>query len=287
MAVKMASNCYSCIMDRAKFECDLLFSDDDSKREAMEELLDFMVRHKGEVPSVVGNEREEIMKRRSGNPDPYREMKAESNQVARALLPIAKKFYDESEDKLEGLIRIAAAANSMEWGVKGHDFDVDSFEDVFFDTLNENFDGDLEEARRRIERFEKILYLTDNAGEVVFDLFVIEKLEEMGKSVVIGPKTAPILNDVTADELEAMTSLAIEPTGPVIGLSLEKVRPELLDLLKDDDWLVIAKGMGNFETMTEFDDMLTGRLIYVMRAKCEPVSMKVGVSQGTLVVRAV
>jgi uncharacterized protein with ATP-grasp and redox domains len=287
MAVKMASNCYSCIMDRAKFECDILFSDDDSKREAMEELLDFMALHKGEVPSVVGNEREEIMKRRSGNPDPYREMKAESNRVARALLPIAKKFYDESEDKLEALIRIAAAANSMEWGVKGHDFDVDSFEDVFFDTLNENFDGDLEEARRRIERFEKILYLTDNAGEVVFDLFVIEKLEEMGKSVVIGPKTAPILNDVTSDELEAMTSLAIEPTGPVIGLSLEKVRPELLDLLKDDDWLVIAKGMGNFETMTEFDDMLAGRLIYVMRAKCEPVSMKVGVSQGTLVVRAV
>jgi uncharacterized protein with ATP-grasp and redox domains len=287
MAVKMASNCYSCIMDRAKFECDILFSDDDSKREAMEELLDFMALHKGEVPSVVGNEREEIMKRRSGNPDPYREMKAESNRVARALLPIAKKFYDESEDKLEGLIRIAAAANSMEWGVKGHDFDVDSFEDVFFDTLNENFDGDLEEARRRIERFEKILYLTDNAGEVVFDLFVIEKLEEMGKSVVIGPKTAPILNDVTSDELDAMTSLAIEPTGPVIGLSLDKVRPELLDLLKDDDWLIIAKGMGNFETMTEFDDMLTGRLIYVMRAKCEPVSMKVGVSQGTLVVRAV
>ena len=287
MAVKMASNCYSCIMDRAKFECDILFSDDDSKREAMEELLDFMALHKGEVPSVVGNEREEIMKRRSGNPDPYREMKAESNRVARALLPIAKKFYDESEDKLEALIRIAAAANSMEWGVKGHDFDVDSFEDVFLDTLNEKFDGDLEEARRRIERFEKILYLTDNAGEVVFDLFVIEKLEEMGKSVVIGPKTAPILNDVTSDELESMTSLAIEPTGPVIGLSLDKVRPELLDLLKDDDWLVIAKGMGNFETMTEFDDMLAGRLIYVMRAKCEPVSMKVGVTQGTLVVRAV
>jgi uncharacterized protein with ATP-grasp and redox domains len=287
IAVKMASNCYSCILDRAKFECDILFSDDDSKKEAMEELLDFMVQHKGMVPSVVGTEREEIMKRRSRNPDPYREMKVESNRVARALIPLAKKFYDESEDRLEALIRIAAAANSMEWGVKGHDFDVDSFEDVFFDTLNENFDGDLEEARRRIDRFEKILYLTDNAGEIVFDLFVIEKLEEMGKRVVIAPKTAPILNDVTADELRSMTTLAIEPTGPVIGLSLENARPELLRLLQDDDWLVIAKGMGNFETMTEFDDMLTGRLIYVMRAKCEPVSMKVGVSQGSLVVRAV
>ena len=285
--MKMASNCYSCILDRAKFECDILFTDDDSKREAMEELVDFMALHKGVVPSVVGNEREEIMKRRSKNPDPYREMKAESNRVATALLPLAEKFYDGSEDKLEALIRIAAAANSMEWGVKGHDFDVDSFEDVFFETLNEKFDGDLEEARRRINRFEKILYLTDNAGEIVFDLFVIEKLLEMGKSVVIGPKTGPILNDVTADELRSMTTLPIEPTGPVIGLSLEKARPELLDLLKDDDFLVIAKGMGNFETMTEFDEFLSGRLIYVMRAKCEPVSMTVGVPRGALVVRAV
>jgi uncharacterized protein with ATP-grasp and redox domains len=285
--MKMASNCYSCILDRAKFECDILFSDDDSKKGAMEELVDFMALHKGVVPSVVGNEREEIMKRRSKNPDPYREMKAESNRVATALLPLAKRFYDESEDKLEALIRIAAAANSMEWGVKGHDFDVDSFEDVFFDTLNEKFDGDLEEARRRINRFEKILYLTDNAGEVVFDLFVIERLLEMEKRVVICPKTGPILNDVTATELRSMTTLPMEPSGPVIGLSLEKVRPELLRLLKDDDWLVIAKGMGNFETMTEFDEFLFGRLIYVMRAKCEPVSMTVGVPRGALVVRAV
>jgi len=285
--MKMASNCYSCILDRAKFECDFLFSDDDSKRRAMEELVDFMALHKGVVPSVVGNEREEIMKRRSKNTDPYREMKAESNRVATTILPLAKRFYDESEDKLEALIRIAAAANSMEWGVKGHDFDVDSFEDVFLDTLNEKFDGDLEEARRRIDRFGEIVYLTDNAGEVVFDLFVIEKLLEMGKRVVIGPKTAPILNDVTAAELKGMTTLPIEPSGPVIGLSLEKARPELLALLKNETVLVIAKGMGNFETMTEFDEFLSGRLIYVMRAKCEPVSMRVGVPQGALVVRAV
>ena len=165
--------------------------------EAMEELLDFIVCHKREVPSVVGTERERIMKRRSKNPDPYREMKAESNRVATALLPLTERFYDLSEEKLEALIRIAAAANSMEWGVKGHDFDVDSFEEVFFDTLKENLDGDLEEARRRIDRFSRVLYLTDNAGEVVFDLFVIGKLEEMGKAVVIGPKTEPKLNDVT------------------------------------------------------------------------------------------
>jgi len=39
--------------------------------------------------------------------------------------------------------------------------------------------------------------------------------------------------------------------------------------------------------MTEFDDMLKGRLIYVMRAKCEPVSMALGVPRESLVVRTV
>jgi len=283
--MKMASNCYSCIMDRAKFECDMLFSKDGPKKEAMEELLDFMAAHKGDVPSVVGTERERIVKRRSGNPDPYKELKAESDRLAHDLLPLAIEFYEESEDKLEALIRIAAAANSMEWGVKGHDFDVSSFDQAFLETLNETLGGNLEEADRYLDRFDKILYLTDNAGEVVFDLFVIEKLEEMGKRVIIAPKTDPILNDVTFEELSEMTDKEIEPTGPVVGLSLEMAQPEFLDLLWDESWLVLAKGMGNFETITEFDDRLKGRLIYVMRAKCEPVSMKVGVPQGALVVK--
>ena len=215
------------------------------------------------------------------------EMKAISNRLAESLLPLSTQFYEESADKLEALVRIAAAANSMEWGVKGHDFDTDSFDRVFLETLNETLDGDLNEAGRYLDRFDNVLYLTDNAGEVVFDLFVIEKLENMGKRVIIGPKTKPILNDVTAEELGTMTEREIEPTGPVVGLSLENARPELLELLWDESWLVIAKGMGNFETITEFDDQLRGRLIYVMRAKCEPVAMRVGVPRGALVVKTV
>ncbi|MHC1631082.1 MAG: damage-control phosphatase ARMT1 family protein [Methanotrichaceae archaeon] len=285
--MKVASNCYSCILDRAKFECDMLFTDDDQKKEAMEELLEFMVAHKGEVTSVIGSEREEIMKRRSGNPDIYKEMKEESNQVARELLPLAKEFYDRSQNKLESLIRIAAAANSMEWGVKGFDFDTSTFDKVFLDTLNETLDGYPDEAKKYLDQFENILYLTDNAGEIVFDLFVIEKLEEMGKNIVISPKTDPILNDVTAEELRKMTDLTIVPSGPVVGLLLDRARPELLELLWNEDWLILAKGMGNFETITEFDSRLKGRLIYIMRAKCDPVAKTAGAPRGALVVRAV
>jgi len=283
--LKMASNCYSCIMDRAKFECDLVFGTDEEKRSAMEELLDFMAVHKGGVPALVGTERERIIKRRSGNYDPYLVLKAGSNSLAVQLLPVARKLYDGAENKMEALVRIAAAANSMEFGVKGHNFDNETFGRVFEDILHEKLDGDLPLVQKRLRSFDKILYLTDNAGEVIFDLFVVEKLKEMGKRVVMGSKSEPVLNDVTAEELRGMTENEVVPTGSVVGTTQEDLSPEARKLLMDKSWLVLSKGMGNFETISEYQDSLLGRLIYMLRAKCEPVATELGVRQGALVVR--
>lgn len=288
MAVlRMASTCYSCILDRANFECDLVFKTESEKTKAIEELLDFMACHKGGVPALVGTQREVIIKRRSNNPDPYRDLKSEENQLARSLLPVARQFYSDSENKLEALVRIAAAANSMEFGVKGHDFDNSTFGRIFGDTLAENLHGDLEEVKRRLSSFDNVLYLTDNAGEVVFDLFFIEKLKDMGKRVVMASKSEPVLNDVTAEELRSMTENEVITTGPVVGTTMENISQEALSLLSNDDWLVISKGMGNFETLSEYDAQLKGRLIYIMRAKCEPVARAMGVPRGTLVVKSV
>jgi uncharacterized protein with ATP-grasp and redox domains len=57
--------------------------------------------------------------------------------------------------------------------------------------------------------------------------------------------------------------------------------------LFDPDWLVLSKGMGNFETISEYHDRLKGRLTYILRAKCEPVAMEMGVSKGTLVAKSI
>jgi len=286
--MKMASNCYPCILDRAKFECDLVFSEEKEKKAAVEELLDYMAAHKGGVSALVGTERERIIKRRSNNADPYGSLKEESNRVARGLLPLAIDFYEGSVDKVEALIRIAAAANSMEFGVKGHDFDNSSFAGVFSATLSESLCADMGEIKRRLSLFSNIFYLTDNSGEVVFDLFVIARLQELGKRVVVGSKSEPVLNDVTVSELKAMTEGAeVIATGDVVGTALESLRDEARVLLFDSAWLIISKGMGNFETISEYEDELSGRLIYILRAKCEPVAAEVGVSKGTLVAKPI
>lgn len=285
--MRMASTCYACILDRAKFECDLVFKDDDEKKRAIEELLDFMVGHKGGVPALVGTEREVIIKRRSRNPDPYRDLKAEENRVASSLLSVAQQFYSRSKDKIEALVRVAAAANSMEFGVKGHDYDNSTFGRIFEDTLCENLKGDVPSVEERLLSFDNVLYLTDNAGEVVFDLFVVEKLQGYGKRVVLASKSEPVLNDVTAEELKSMTDNEVIQTGPVVGTTLESTSKEALSLLFNKDWLVIAKGMGNFETISEYESGLAGRLIYILRAKCEPVAAALGVAKGALVAKTI
>ena len=286
--MKMASNCYPCILDRAKFECDMLFSEEEEeKRAAVEELLDYMAAHKGGVSALVGTERERIIKRRSNNPDPYRKFKDESNQVAKDLLPVAEEFYEKADDKIEALIRIAAAANSMEFGVKGHDFDNKTFAGVFSDTLNEKLYGDIKEIKERLKSFSNIFYLTDNNGEVVFDLFVIDRLEEMGKRIVVGSKSEPVLNDVTVSELRSMSRVEAVPTGDVVGTALEFLSDEARSLLLDPGWLILSKGMGNYETISEYEETLAGRLIYIMRAKCEPVAAAVGAPRGSLVAMSI
>ncbi|MGV8127292.1 MAG: damage-control phosphatase ARMT1 family protein [Methanothrix sp.] len=285
--MKMASNCYPCILDRAKFECDMVFSQEEEKRAAVEELLDYMACHKGGVSALVGTERERIVKRRSNNPDPYRKFKDESNQVAKDLLPVAEESYEKADDKIEALIRIAAAANSMEFGVKGHDFDNKTFAGVFSDTLNEKLYGDIKEIKERLKSFSNIFYLTDNNGEVVFDLFVIDRLEEMGKRIVVGSKSEPVLNDVTVSELRSMSRVEAVPTGDVVGTALEFLSDEARSLLLDPGWLILSKGMGNYETISEYEETLAGRLIYIMRAKCEPVAAAVGAPRGSLVAMSI
>ncbi len=81
--------------------------------------------------------------------------------------------------------------------------------------------------------------------------------------------------------------LKVIATGNVVGTSLEHLEPEARALLFDPSWLILSKGMGNFETISEFEERLTGRLVYLMRAKCEPVSMVIGVPKGTLVAKSI
>ena len=307
--MKPKSDCIACLVERTKYECDMAFNDDGEKIFALKEFIAFLVEHLGEEgksPAFFGTERERIIKRRSGAKDPHGEVKKRSNEVAKGLLPEVYKFYDavaaKNGNKIEALIRIAAAANSMEYGVKGYSYDDDVFRGDFVHTLNEKLNWDMDSIISAIKERDEILYLTDNAGEIFFDAFVIRELIEMGKEVVVSPKNAPVINDATTEDLkEAIANVGpnfglgdrvkVIPSGSCIGVSLEGAEEEFLDVFSDDRYLVIAKGMGNYEAISEFEAKpelgLRDRLIYILRAKCKPIASSIGVKRGELVAKLV
>ncbi len=286
-AMRVQPECISCLFERASFECDLAGMSSEEKRAALQEILSFVANHfsKSPVTAFIGTERERIIKRHSGKDDPYAELKRMSNEMALKILPAAEEFYNGAEDKIEAVIRIIAAGNSMEYGVKGHEYDHESFPDTFRSILNEKLIGDMRGIEEKIRDHDSILYLTDNCGEIVFDVFAVRKLRETGKKVIVSPKSGPIINDATVDDVLSLGEKPedIVETSDYVGISLEEASQEFLDLLWNPEYLIIAKGMGHYETITEFDDKLLGRLIYIFRAKCASVSKSAGVQQGSLV----
>ncbi len=300
-AMKIKPECLACLMDRAQFECDRLFREESEKFGALVEVIRFLSTHleadKLHSPPFYGTERERILQRRSGVRDPHAEAKRLNNALARSLLPAAERFFEAATDKLEAVIRIAAAANSMEYGVKGYEYSEARFAQIFDRTLHEQLVWNRAEILAAIRAHEQIVYLTDNAGEIVFDVFVVRKLANLGKEVVISPKSAPVLNDATIEDLKeagisgSEEGIRIVPSGAYIGLSLKEATEAFLDVFRDERYLVMAKGMGNYEAISEFETRadlgLKGRLLYILRAKCEPVARSLGVNRGDLVARLI
>jgi len=97
-------------------------------------------------------------------------------------------------------------------------------------------------------------------------------------------KGGPIQNDLTKKDLEASGLLAaMEPvvdTGArTVGFVAAEASASFLRLYQQAD-LILAKGMGHFETMSHLHD---ARIFFLLQAKCRPVAQSLGVRVGSYV----
>jgi len=124
-----------------------------------------------------------------------------------------------------------------------------------------------------------VLFLADNAGEIVFDTLLVEQLKNMGLTVIVAVKGGAVINDALLEDAEVsgMSKIAdkIITTGTdAVGLPFREVSQEFLDAYNSVD-LVFAKGMGYAETLTEYKLKRPHALLF--RAKCNPVANFFGV----------
>lgn len=269
-----------------------LATDDDELRfEAMAEVSEFLASNfSGDnISARVGSERNELINELTSNPDPYAELKERANRSALELKPYVEDLVDGGsgrKERLEKPLKVSTIANSMEFGVSGHDFDPENFRDEFRELLDGGFG--IDESPRIISEIlssEEVLLLTDNCGEVVLDQILMEEITRSGAELIVGAKSGPVQEDVTremAEKLGVGEFGEVLPAGGKVGIFPDEISPEMSRKLDEVD-LVISEGMGNFETISEFEGGLEGRLAYLLRAKCEPVARSFGVGRGDLV----
>jgi len=216
-----------------------------------------------------------------GQNDPYRPIKDRFNRMALKLYPTLQEWVDESDDPMETAVRLAIAGNVIDFGVNGQLSETEVRHSVLH-ALSAPLDADLKEFSRAVSDARRILYLTDNAGEIVFDRLLIERLPP--ETVTIGVRGFPVINDATMEDAEqtGMVLLAgvIENGSDAPGTILDDCSERFVEHFHKAD-LIIAKGQGNYETLSEVNK----DIYFLLKAKCPVIARDIGCPIGSLVLR--
>ena len=193
------------------------------------------------------------------------------------MRPQAKKYVESGynqQERFKKACLCAIVGNIMEFDIPGHKFTLKSLAGVLREASKDLVIDDIDKAYELAKKARSVLFLADNAGEIVFDSLLVEQLKNMGLKVTYVVKGAPVINDATIEDVEIsnIDKLADEviTTGcDAVGLQKKEASPEFLKVY-DAAELVFAKGMGYAETLTEYK--LTKPHLLMFRTKCVPVA---------------
>jgi len=232
-------------------------------------------------PPAMGQRIHRIIRELTGNRDPYKEIKDRFNRSALKLYPELKARVSGSASPIEAAVRLAIAGNIIDSGANS-EFDETHIRAAVEAAFLEPVDGHMKDFVEAVSVAERILYLADNAGEIVFDRLLIELLPL--ERVTVAMRGSPVLNDATIDDARTAGLLdiveVIDNGSDAPGTILEDCSEAFRKRFNEAD-LVIAKGQGNYETLNEVE----GNLFFLLKVKCPVIARDIGCEVGTMVLR--
>lgn len=232
-------------------------------------------------PPEMGRDIHRLIRKLTGNPDPYRQEKEHSNNLAMGILPELLALMEGSSDPFRTAVRLAAYGNVIDLGVKSELEDW-RINDAIEQAMASPFDADTSEIWDAVVEADEVLYLADNAGEIVFDRLLIERMP--AEKVTAAVRGFPVINDATMADAEAVglteqvevIDNGIDIPGTILPECSESFRERF-----DSADLVIAKGQGNYETLSD-----TPRdIFFLLKAKCPMVARDLDTDLGSVVLR--
>ncbi|MFH1655022.1 MAG: ARMT1-like domain-containing protein [Candidatus Omnitrophota bacterium] len=287
--MKTYKDCIPCFYKQAREAAKIAGATERQLKKIADELALIIARSSDEeCPPYVGRKLYQLVIKITGEKDPFKQLKQESNELAIKLYPKLKKIVENSKDRLLAATLLAIVGNIIDYGAQ-HSFDIDKEIDTLlhpeFDIHNGHRKAifEYDEFKKALDETDSVLYLADNSGEVVFDRVLIE---EMNKKVIYVIRENPIIND--ALEEDALVC-GIDKVARIIssgcdapGVMLRYCNNEFLNLFESAK-MIISKGQGNFEALT-FE--VAKPIFYLFRVKCDVVAEQIGFHVGDIVLKS-
>lgn len=291
--VPLVPECAPCIMSSLKTLVPLLTSD--FKEQAEYFTLAFKALSegykKGLAPVQLSISIYQDLYTRAGIRDPYADIKSTSTQAALRVLPIIEERIRNLNGfaHLRACLASAITGNVIDFNTAGHEPNLEGLTEVFEGILETGFAVDDSEYLWRTLNSRKgtLLYLADNAGEVILDIPLLRLAKSLGWKTTFIVKGQPMINDATIEdirgtEVEVLAEVA-DNGAWAHGVPIQLVDRQFLKRVASST-LVISKGQANIETFPEIQMQTNVETYYITRAKCPHISNAVGAKKSDNVV---
>lgn len=282
--MKISHECGPCFLRQAGEALDLACDDSELKIEVFNDIFKFLsnnfstTTNSNKTGSIIHN----MIKERTGCRDPYKQEKILSNEIALKYLPNVEKVISQ-DDSLENYVKIAIIGNILDFGAFTIQTDV---EEIIEQSLKKELRiKDIEEFEKSLNRHDKVLYLVDNTGEIVFDKLLLSKIKEYGLDITIAVKSEPILNDAC---MEDALEVGLDEFGEIVeigagtvGFVDSEISDEFREIFNAHDF-IISKGMGNYEGLTEIDNS-DKEVYYLLCIKCQAIAKDLDVDYKDMI----
>ena len=283
--MNITNECVKCIVGQIEKATKLLQLDEKLSDEIMQEVNKRAKNFSfNETPPYIAKGVYEYLGEMTNLDDPLEKLKQESIKKATSYLPLINKKIKNSEDKLFTAIKAAVAGNVIDFATT-KEFSLDDEINSIFKT---NFSiNDYKIFKEKLYKVDKLIILSDNAGENVFDKVLIKTIKELLPNLKIyyATRGKAIINDITIKEA---LQIGIDKYCEVIssgvdtpGLEKKQASKEFLKLFNETS-LILSKGMGNFESLESSND---SRIFFLFKVKCEVVANAISRNLGEIILK--
>lgn len=256
MGVILNPDCYLCHMRRNLAAARPLGTEAQWSEFAKGLLKLYLELPEGTNSTWMGPETEKLYQKVYGvTSNRFDEEKQLSNRFVMERMDQIRAKVEAAEDPVYAGLQFAILGNYIDFGALYGEVSFEKLDELLSQAENMDMDREVyEKFCRDLETGKKLLYLTDNAGEIGFDRIWAEQIAKRYPNVQITfcVRGGPTLNDATREDAAAVgiPFPVIDNGNLVAGTLLELLSEEAKQALETAD-VIIAKGQANAETLLD------------------------------------